>query len=266
MAPVGEPRTSTDSLGRHLVSAGLAGVVATSVDSCLDNIGRLLAGRPGYTFGLTDWKDATVEEVVAAMRAAGGHPDDPAPSAGRSAFIDPDAAVAAIQGHRAVLDRLRSAGRGRVIVATGHPFALLGHYGAVARALEDAGVTVLRPLEGAGTRLAAADGKPCSLRYLDGVACLFRGVALQHTHHSHYMEAMLAGVGGPGEVDLVVADHGFAGAAIEAGIPTLAIADVNDLALPLAQARGRTSSVVVLDDGLDASRFVPVTEAVLGLS
>ncbi|MDQ6798698.1 MAG: phosphatase, partial [Actinomycetota bacterium] len=77
---------------------------------------------------------------------------------------------------------------------------------------------------------------------------------------------MLADSGGPDQVDLVVADHGFAGAAIEAGIPTLAIADVNDLALPLAQARGRTDSVIVLDDGLDASRFVPVTEAVIGAS
>jgi hypothetical protein len=36
------------------------------------------------------------------------------------------------------------------------------------------------------------------------------------------------------------ADHGFAGAAIERGIPTLSIADVNDPALPLAQLRGRT--------------------------
>jgi len=125
---------------------------------------------------------------------------------------------------------------------------------------------VLRPLEGAGPRLRAADGKPCSLRYLDGVACLFRGVALQHTHHPQYMEAMLAEAGGPGAVDLVVADHGFAGAAIEAGIPTLAIADVNDVALPLAQARGRTEGVIVVDDGLDASRFVPVTNAVVGES
>ncbi|MDQ6797830.1 MAG: phosphatase, partial [Actinomycetota bacterium] len=184
---MGEARTDPDALGRHLVTAGLAGAVATSVDNCLDNIGRLLAGRPGYTFGLSDWKDATFDEVVAAMRAAGGRPDDPAPGAGRSAFIDPAAAVAAIGGHRTALDRLRAAGSGRVIVATGHPFALLAHYGAVARALEDAGVTVLRPLEGAGSRLSAADGKPCSVRYLDGVACLFRAVALQHTHHPHYM-------------------------------------------------------------------------------
>jgi hypothetical protein len=253
----------TGALSRHLVSSGLAGEVATTVENCLDNVERLLAGRAGYTFGLSDWKDATFDEVVAAMRAAGGRPDGPAGADG-GAFIDPDAAVAAIAHHRAVLDRLRAAGSGRVLVATGHPFALLPHYGAVSRALTAAGITVLRPLEGAGPVLTTAGGRPCSLRYLDGVACVFQAVALHHTHHPHYMEAMLDEVGGPAGVDLVVADHGFAGAAIEAGIPTLAIADVNDLALPLAQGRGRTEGVVVLDDGLDASRFVPVTDAVVG--
>jgi len=262
MAP--PPTAADDALRRHLVSSGLAGDVATTVDNCLDNIGRLLAGRAGYTFGLSDW-NATFDDVVAAMRAAGGHPDVPANAEG-GAFIDPDAALRAIAHQRSVLTRLLATGSGRALVATGHPFALLAHYGAVARALTAAGITVLRPLEGCGPRLMTAGGRPCSLRYLDGVASVFQGVALHHTHHSHYMEAMLAEVGGPAHVDLVVADHGFAGAAIEAGIPTLAIADVNDLALPLAQARGRTDGVLVLDDGLDASQFVPVTDAILGVT
>ena len=246
-------------LALHLVSAGLAGEVATSVTNCADNMERMLAGDPGYTFGLSDWADATFDEAMAAMTAAGGRAGGDA----GPAFIDPDAAVAAIAHHREVLARLRARGTGRVLVATGHPFALLAHYGAVARDLAAAGVTVLRPLEGAGPRLTAADGRPCSMRYLDGVACLFKGVALHHTHHPDYMEAMLADVAAGG-VDLVVADHGFAGAAIEAGVPTLAIADVNDPALPLAQFRGRTDGVLVLDDGLDASHFVPVTAAVVG--
>ncbi len=261
-----------DDLARHLVSAGLAGRVATSARSSLDNIGRLLAGHPGYTFGLSDWKDATVDETLAAMVAAGGHPQGPPgqlrPDAGGSdaggpAFIDPQAATAAIARHRRELDGLRARGTGRVLVATGHPFALLGHYGALAGHLAAAGLAVLRPLEGARRRLTAADGRPCALRYVDGVACMFQDVALQHTHHPHYMEAMLSEVGGPDGVDLVIADHGFAGAAVEAGIPTLSIADVNDPALPLAQSRGRTEGVLVIDDGLDASRFVPVTRAIV---
>ncbi len=59
------------------------------------------------------------------------------------------------------------------------------------------------------------------------MGALFADGALHHTHRGEYMEAMLDGVGGAAGVDLVVADHGFAGAAIEAGITTLSIADVN---------------------------------------
>ncbi|MFN2502890.1 MAG: phosphatase, partial [Acidimicrobiales bacterium] len=43
-----------------------------------------------------------------------------------------------------------------------------------------------------------------------------------------YMESMLETLGGRQEVDAVIGDHGFAGAALEAGIPTYAIADAND--------------------------------------
>jgi hypothetical protein len=84
-----------------------------------------------------------------------------------------------------------------------------------------------------------------------------------HTHRSLYMEAMLDALDGTDEVDLVIADPGFAGAAIEAGLPTLSIADVNDPALPLAQVRGRTDGVLLIDDGKPPASFVPVTEAIL---
>ena len=65
------------------------------------------------------------------------------------------------------------------------------------------------------------------------------------------------------DVDVVIAGHGMAGAAIERGIQTLSIADVNDPALPLAQLRGRTDAVLPIDDNLAPSVFVPVTAAML---
>ena len=54
-----------------------------------------------------------------------------------------------------------------------------------------------------------------------------------------------------------------AGAAIERGIPTLSIADVNDPALPLAQVRGLTDAVLPIDDNLRPALFEPVTSYVL---
>ena len=62
---------------------------------------------------------------------------------------------------------------------------------------------------------------------------------------------MLAAADDAGErPDLVLADHGFAGAAIEAGIDTVSIADVNDPAPVAAAALGRTRTVVVMDDNV----------------
>lgn len=251
------------TLVAHLVAARLAGDVATPPRSSLHNCARLVDGDPDYTFGLSDWRDATFADAVAAVRAAGATRLDPEGGDEQEGFIDPDAALAGIVTHRDRLAAFVATGGGRVLLATGHPFALLPHYAALARALSAAGCAVVRPLEGEGDRLTTPAGHPCSIRYLDGVAALCHDGGLQHTHRAHYMEAMLDALGGPDGVDLVVADHGFAGAAVEAGIATLSIADVNDPALLLAQARGRTDAVLLVDDGLDPPLFVPVTEAML---
>jgi len=249
----------------HLVSSRLAGRVATPAASSLNNSACLVAGNPDYTFGLSDWRDATFEQVLAALRAAGGTELE-ADMASRSdgGFIDPAAVLEGIRAHRRGLADLLAGGGGRVLLATGHPGPLLPHYGTLARALAAAGCSILRPLDGERDPLTTPDGRPCSIGYVDGVAALSFGGGHHHTHRPEYMEAMLDTLGGPDAVDLVVADHGFAGAAIEAGITTLSIADVNDPALPLAQARGRTEGVLLIDDGLDPSLFVPVTAAMLG--
>jgi hypothetical protein len=61
--------------------------------------------------------------------------------------------------------------------------------------------------------------------------------------------------------DLVFADHGFAGAAIEQGIETLSIADVNDPALLVARALGRANTVVVMDDNVQPEDYWPCFQA-----
>ncbi len=86
-----------------------------------------------------------------------------------------------------------------------------------------------------------------------------------HTHRSGLAEAMLDELERQRRnPDLVLADHGYAGAAVERRLPTLSIADVNDPALMLAQARGRTDAVLPIDDNLAHRSFEPVTAAVLG--
>lgn len=240
----------------------LAGDVQTAPANTLENCRRLVDGLEGYTFGLSDWRGTSLREAVEAVRSVCGHDPRAAGDPHGPGYIEPDATLGAIARHRAVLAEAAAA-RVRVLIATGHPTGLLGHYGALARALQAAGCALLAPLDDV-TLAPGADGRPRTLRYVDGVACVSDGGSLRHTHHSSYMEALLDRLGGgPGAVELVIGDHGMAGAAIERGIRTLSIADVNDIALPLAQVRGRTDGVLPIDDNLPPRLFVPVTEAMI---
>jgi hypothetical protein len=74
-----------------------------------------------------------------------------------------------------------------------------------------------------------------------------------HTHGSEAMERLLA----EERPDLVFGDHGMAGAAAEAGVDTVAIADVNDPALVVAHEQGRIAAVVVMDDNVQPEDYWP---------
>ena len=63
--------------------------------------------------------------------------------------------------------------------------------------------------------------------------------APRHTHDGEPMRRILRA----GRPDLVFADHGFAGAAIEQAVDAVSIADVNDPALIVARAQGRTGPI-----------------------
>ncbi len=247
-------------LATHLVASRLAGAVATPAGHCFDNVRRMLAGDPDHTFGLSGWRGATVDDAVEALRACGVTlAEDPT----ALPHVDPAAAVAALDRHRQGFAAVAAA-RGRVLVATGHAFALLPHYQALACALEAAGCTVLRTFDSRRAHFRAADGEPASIRYFSGVASVVVHGSIVHTHRASFMEAVLAEAGGRRGVDAVFADHGFAGAAVEAGVPTYSIADVNDPALPLAQLQGRTDGVLVIDDGLNPITYEPLTAAIVG--
>lgn len=252
-----EPADDREPLRAHLTTVGLAGEVQTTPANTWANIERLVAGDPDITFGLEVWADATVGEVADAVRSVcGADPRGTAEEQG-SGWIDPAATIAALERH---VERLAEAAarRAPVLIATGHPTGLLAHYMALARELQAAGCALLAP--GDGQPFDSDEGRRREIRYLDGVACVSDGASLRHTHRDEAMRAMLAQLEADGdEPGLVVADHGFAGAAITAELPTISIADVNDVALPLAQVRGLTDAVLPLDDNLPPRTMVPVT-------
>ena len=103
------------------------------------------------------------------------------------------------------------------------------------------------------------------IRYVGGVATIGTGGDLLHTHSPQPMQAILDGLRRRGDAmpDLVVADHGWAGAAGQAGLPTLGFADTNDPALFVAEAEGKQLVVVPLDDNIAPASYEPIAAYLL---
>ena len=248
----------TDVLRQHLVDSRIAGEVDTPRESNLRNIDRMLDGADGAHFGIIHSRAWTAPQVLEVMVQLVGIDPDPAYRSGTDT-INPDLTLQALARWR---DRLALAVRRkeRVLVATGHPAGVLQLHLDVAAALESAGCEVLRPdvhdwswpwdQDTDWTRR-----RPRHVRCLGGVHVLAAGGDVHHTHAPEPGHALLAAC----SPDLVVADHGFAGAALTAGHEVLALADCNDPALFVAQAEGRPVVTVPLDDNVRPHLYAPLS-------
>jgi hypothetical protein len=247
---------SRAELRAHLLRTRIAGDVATSRENNLRNIGRLARGEEHWTFGLTFGRRRSVAEILALMAdRVGIHPDS---SYGEGQDrIDPDRTLAALD---AMATRLRAVARSgaRVLLATGHPAGLLPVYLGIGAALHQAGARLLEPAAGWSYR---SRDRRRELRWVCGVGMVSDGGGLAHTHDAAPMRAMLDDLAamGEGPPELVVADHGYAGAAAEAGVPTVGFADCNDPALFVGAADGKVAAAVPLDDNVAPHHYRPVT-------
>ncbi len=233
----------------------MAGVVSHPLDNVLRHIQLMCDGDPGFQFGLSGLQGFTPAEVLALVSEAAGF--TPEEGAKEGAFR--------VEAER-ILDACASVGkrlagacrkRERMILGTGHPHGLILLYAEVGRELEDRGVELLRPLEGESFEEDGTDG--LRVEYLRGVAMLTDGSKAKHTHSGESMRRMIGAV----RPDLVLADHGFAGSAIESGIETLSVADVNDPALLVAKAQGRTERVIVMDDNVRPESYWPCFQEIV---
>lgn len=252
--------TAATALRQHLLDSRIAGDVVTPRQENLRNFGRMAEGRRDYDFGLVPAREWTRDEVLDVMARRCGVRPDPSYDRGQDT-IDVDLCLAALTRVR---DRLALAARRRerVLVATGHPTGILVLHLASAGALRAAGATVLVPQlswtwpwDDAGEWGRA---RPRHVRAIAGVHVLATGGELLHTHAADPMVALLDALDAP--PDLVVADHGWAGAAAQRGLEVLGYADCNDPALFVAEEEGLDITVVPLDDNVLPQLYDPVAE------
>jgi hypothetical protein len=253
-------RSARSTLIDHLVASRICGDVATPREGNLRNIARCAERDPHYTFGLEFEGRWDYPDVVDLMARRVGIEPDLEHRFGQDT-IDAELCTAALERMR---DRLALAARekSRVLVATGHPSGILAIHLEIAAALRRAGCTLVQ----AGTGWSYhVGGRLLDLRHLGGVAMVSNGASLEHTHDPDPMQAMLAALRADGEPlpDLVVADHGYAGAAGQAGIPTVGFADCNDPALFVGEAEGRIEVAVGLDDNVLPHLYAPVSAFLL---
>ena len=226
----------------ELLRKGLSGTVPNSRESNLKAIHHLLDGVPFYTFGIRQVHDAVArgmldeDGVLAVMAASCGH-RDPDTFLSPQGYIDPDATLGGMLEAADLMARVLASGSPRIAFGTGHPGSLLSCYQRLADQLRQRGaLSVAGPV-------GACVGIDWVLDMVGDVAVTSDTCGVLHGHCTRPMEALLAAQKRP--VDLVVADHGHAGASINAGIPTIALMDTNDPALAVARCLGAPDLVVV---------------------
>ena len=248
-----DPRSiSLDEAREALVAGGITGPHRShSRISTLGKIEPLIELDPDKTFGLSGMGRYTPAQVLGFMSELTGCDADV--ECFDDDFIDPDRTVAGIV---AAAERLRDHARagGTLLVATGHPTGMLEHNMRVADAFVAAGGKLLRLREEEQIPQRGRPGRHFEVRYTGGVGCLADWGQLKHTHLSDAMEALLESQPWP---EMVFADHGFAGAAIERGIPTIAAMDINDHALAVAWGERRDVTIVPLDDNRPPRLYEP---------
>ena len=223
----------------RLLAATVAGNrTSHGAENNLYKINLLLERDGDHTFGMEALlREVSFEEAFDAVACHIGHPPDKEENPGRGC-IDPARTAAGLLEAGGRIRSVAGAG-GSFVFATGHPGALLSYYLGLAQWVEELGGEALT------ARTQGRYKKNSILDWVGPVGALGNGASLWHTHSPDPMRELLRELGA---VDLVVADHGFAGAAIAAQIPTVAVMDTNDPALAVVAQRGADLTVVPMDD------------------
>lgn len=236
---------------RLLAATVTGGNTSHGAENNVRKLRLMVEADPNNTYGMEDLlRGTTFEEAYEAVSRQLGNPPDEEETQGRGRIDPARTAEELLRAGR----RIRAAAEagGRLVFATGHPGALLTYYLGVARWAEKLGGRVLtaETQRRYGTREAWLD-------WVGPVGVLGNRASLWHTHSPEPMRDVLRELGA---VDLVVADHGFAGAAVAAGVPTVAVMDTNDPAFAVAVRRGADLTAVPMDDNRPPNSYAAALE------
>ena len=216
----------------------------------LDAVRRMVEGDPYTTFGIKqvvghiEEMGLGTEEALKVVAGFTKCSQDIAYTEGRG-YISPHSTIKGLKATANALRKVASQG-GRVVFATGHPGAMLEYYAALAALTRRLGGRVLELARGQVVEQGPDRDQIQVVDSTNGVAFLSDTCGTLHTHDSLPMSLMLDDAEAP--PDLVLADHGFAGEAINRGIPTVAVMDTNDPGLALAKSLGANVILVPMND------------------
>lgn len=245
-----------DELAQYLNSVRITGDVGTSREVNLRHIQGFIDGGEHLEFGVEWRREWTYGDVFELMHRRVGTSVDFEHREGQDT-ISAQLCVAALDRFA---DRLGRAARGgeRLLFATGHPAGLFPVHAALAAAAQRGGAQILDVQE--GQRFREGD-----IRQIGKVLMWHRHGNLMHTHSPEPMRLSLQQLQERGQPapDLVVADHGWAGAAASAGLDAIGFADCNDPALFVSEAQGNLQVAVPLDDNVCPGLYEPMIAYIL---
>ncbi len=246
------------TLAQALEAGRITGEVATPRENNLSHIHRFLAQERQFDFGVELARDWDYDSVFALMvERCGLRPD--AEFVEGVDTISTEACIAALERLAEAVGEVTRSG-GRILFATGHPAGLLPVHMAIARAAKSAGAVIDTQDHFIPVPEIGGD-----VRQIGDVWTWHQHGGSPHTHLAEPMHALLndfAARGGSSP-DLVVADHGWAGAASSRGLRTIGYADCNDPALFVAEAQGQVEATIPLDDDVVPNLYAPLIDFVI---
>lgn len=236
---------------RRLTKIRLSGPeLSHSRQNNLEAVERLAQSDPYITFGIhkvIEYVQANELEASDVLKIIAGITKcshDVTYTEGRG-YISPSATIKGLKATAAAIKRVAGDG-GSVLFATGHPGAMVDYYTELAYLVRRYGGRVLSLATGQIVQQGHDRDHVKVVDSVNSIAFLSDTCAALHTHDSLPMELLLDDADRP--PDLVIADHGFAGEAINRGIPTVAVMDTNDPGLAVAKILGADLVLVPMND------------------